>query len=169
MPEVNKQIEYSRLLETLHDFSYCPTMKMDENRYKDGIDLRTRYCDLYNIDPRALFNEFEPCTMLELMVALSMRVENYFMSDPEKGNRTCVWFNEMLYSLGLNEQTNVNYSYDWITFRIDIFNSRKYNKNGYGSLFTIQNPDIDLRDYEIWDQMCFFINEYDSQDYIYAL
>lgn len=165
IPDVNRRVEYSRLLETLNIIEFIPSMDMDCNRLKDGIGLRYRFGIDNKISKATILNylDFTPCSILEMMCALSLRIEETIMTDSNIGDRTPFWFEQMLISLGFIDQHNINFNYDWIMLKIDIFNKRRYNPNGQGGLFTIRDPSIDLRQLEIWYQMNLYIKEIDSQ------
>ena len=79
---------YSKLFELLHSVDFEVVIGMDQNRAEDGIDLRYRFGDEQGyIQPMiASLIDNVPCSVLEMMVALSFQCENT-MSDPEEGNR----------------------------------------------------------------------------------
>ena len=125
---------------------------MDENRLVDGLNLRFRFADenAYYIDGE--------CSILEMMVALSLRCEEHIMADDEIGDRTGRWFWEMIDNLGFESMYDGNFDKvyaDKIIFR---FLNREYEPNGDGSLFTINNRNVDLRKVEIWYQMCWYLD-----------
>jgi hypothetical protein len=91
------------------------------------------------------------------MVALAIRIESD-MSDPDYGDRTVIWFWEMIKSLGLYEMTDENYDQFYTQVTVDTFLKKEYGADGKGSLFTIKNPDIDVRTLDIWYQMSLYIN-----------
>lgn len=157
---------YSYLFETLFLYDYNVTMEMDKNRADDGLYLRTRFSSENNI-PIDYINcdLIGPCSILELMVALSYRIEDTIMYDSDKGFRPYIWFYAMLQSLCLDEVTNINWNPNLVKYRIDIFNNREYDANGKGGLFTIEDHSIDLRYLEIWAQMNLYLNEYNAKLY----
>ena len=75
---------------------------MDGNRAEDGIDLRYRFGheQHYSDAMVASFLDDRPCSVLEMMIALSIRCEEHIMDDPDVGNRTGQWFWSMIASLG---------------------------------------------------------------------
>jgi hypothetical protein len=93
-----------------------------------------------------------------MMIALSIRIEEDIMDDDEYGNRIGQWFWEMIVSLGLGSMTDEHYDEVYITDVIDCFLNRRYEPNGKGGLFTIRDTKDDLRDVEIWYQMCWYLN-----------
>lgn len=166
IPDFKKRIEYSSLLETLDGEEFLPSMDMDYNRLNDGKGLRWRF-GIDNGFGRASVSSYldnKPCSMLEMMCALALRIEETIMLDPEIGDRTWFWFEEMVISLGLIDQTNTNFNHNWVIFKINMFNRRQYNPNGRGGLFTIDDMSVDLRNLEIWYQMNLYIKQVDYRE-----
>lgn len=130
---------------------------MDGNRYYDGVELRYKFGRDNNIPEYVISSDLDnrPCSMLEMMIALARRCEDSIMNDPLYGDRTYIWFSEMIRSLGLDNFNNVNADYI-----LDQLANRNYAKNGMGGLFTINDPSKDMRNVDIWYQMLYFINEY---------
>ena len=143
---------YNKLLRYLNNKKFTYMLPMDENRLVDGLNLRFRFADesACHIDGE--------CSILEMMVALSLRCEEHIMADDEIGDRTGRWFWEMIDNLGLESMYDDNFDKvyaDKIIFR---FLNREYEPNGDGSLFTINNRNVDLRKVEIWYQMCWYLD-----------
>lgn len=153
---------YEDLLRILHHKCFIPILDMDVNRQCDGIDIRYRFSDeqclMWNLIEKKL-DIFETCSILELMVSLSIRCEESIMCDPEYGDRTGEWFWSMLVSLGLDTMNNENLSEPYVEHVIDRFNNREYEYNGKGGLFTVKHPPKDMRDTEIWYQMNWYLDE----------
>ena len=81
------------------------------------------------------------------------------MADPDIGNRTGQWFWNMIVNLGLGNMNDSNFSEDFVEKRIEVFLDRNYGKHGEGGLFTVRNSRYDLRNVEIWYQMCWYLDE----------
>lgn len=146
---------YTELLSYLHEREYQYTLPMDGNRYDDGIDLRYRFgreCG-YNVVEISEELDRRPCSVLEMMIALSLRCEEHIMSDNSRGNRTGTWFWEMIESLGLLGCKNGRCNRTKVMSVIVKFLDHDYKKNGKGGLFTTKDPDFDMRTIEIWYQM----------------
>ena len=128
-------------------------LPLDENRLLDGLDLRFRFADenSYYIDG--------DCSVLEMMVALSLRCEEHIMSDDEIGNRTGRWFWEMIDNLGLESMYDDNFDKVYADKIIYRFLNREYEPNGDGGLFTVRNRNVDLRKVEIWYQLMWYLDE----------
>lgn len=129
---------------------------MDENRALDGMNLRTRFIDIY---PNSELDFERECSILEMMIALSMRCEDYIMQDERYGNRTGEWFWNMILSLGLTGMTDTNFNKGFVEEVLFRFITRDYGANGAGGLFTILNPHIDMRRIEIWHQLNWYLEE----------
>jgi len=131
-------------------------MPMDRNRALDGIDLRERYGCSNDILQ-------EPCSVLEMLIALAIRIEDQFMTNYDEGNRTSQWFWIMLTNLGLNGMDDDHFDEYEADRIIDRFLNREYEADGSeGGIFVLEKPFRDLRDVELWIQANWFIGEYDG-------
>ena len=105
-----------------------------------------------NCDPNA------DTSILEMMLALAIRCEETIMTDDRYGDRTGEWFWNMIVSLGLGTMNDSRYDRKYINIIIEKFNNRDYKPNGEGGLFTIKNIKKDMRNIEIWYQMCWYLD-----------
>lgn len=151
---------FHSLLEYLYSVDFYYVISRDGNRAADGIDLRYRFAYENEIDysTAAAYLDDRPCSMLEMLVALSLRCEEQFMSDSEVGNRTGVWFFTMLGNLGLDYMDNGHFDEVKADAIVEIFLERKYSPNGRGGLFYLPTGRDDLRNVEIWYQMCWYLD-----------
>ena len=143
----NGDITYRKLLAQLHAVPFRYVIPKDRNRASDGLDLRNR----------AGLNVSGPCSVLEMMIALSIRCEEDYMDDPVMGNRTAQWFWNMITNLGLGDMYDNRYDERTVAKIIDIFLDRRYSSDGTGSLFKIRGCQYDMREVEIWHQMCWYL------------
>lgn len=152
------QMTLSHLFQTPFRYSYIP---MDGNRLEDGLRLRDRFGEEngYSQHQLTLLNGYE-CSVLEVMIALALRMEEETMASSEFGDRTNQWFWYMIISLGLSGMTDDNYNVDEVDFIVNRFLDREYEPNGAGSLFYVPNTKKDFRRIEIWYQMCEYLNQY---------
>lgn len=153
-------ISYRRLLMYLNNVTFYPVLDMDENRVQDGEDLRYRFgYENRHIDPGiGTLLDCRPCSVLEMMVALALRIEESIMADPQMGNRIPHWFFEMLRSLGLDDMTDEMFDRRRVTNIIRNFLERKYAADGKGGLFTIPDSVRDMRNAEIWYQANWYLD-----------
>lgn len=147
--------EYTKLLFNLYNRDFVWRIELDANRAADGIDLRRHYelstgCDISILDDK-------PCSMLEMMIALSMKMENV-MTNLDYGDRTGQWFWQMVHSLGLSSLTDNHFDKRYFHEIIDRFIEHDYKKNGKGGLFTLSKNWGDMRREEIHTQMCWYLD-----------
>lgn len=155
------QISYRKLLIHLHEVEFIYVHPRDYNRADDGTKLRRRY--VLSIIPEGFYEQAideltGPCSVLEMMLALAIRCEEDYMGDPGIGDRTRQWFWSMIRSLGLGSMMDHAYDSAYINEVLDRFMKREYEANGRGGLFTIKNCKYDLRDFEIWFQMGWYLD-----------
>ena len=153
-----KVVSYRKLLMFLHSVEFVYSMEMDENRAADGMDLRYRFAHSYLRDDAAEYCLSGPCSVLEMMLALSIRCEETIMDDPTIGDRTAQWFWGMITSLGLGGMYDKNFDIHYVEDIIERFLDRDYEPNGAGGLFTIRRYPYDMREIEIWHQLCEYLN-----------
>lgn len=151
----SKSVSYRELLSYLHDRPFTWSIGMDGNRASDGIDLRYRFGRERGIGDPIIADALDdrPCSVLEMMVALSIRCEEHIMEDSDLGDRTGQWFWNMIISLGLGAMPDSRFDEVRADEVIDRFLARDYERNGKGGLFTVEHPKRDLRNVEIWYQM----------------
>lgn len=166
IPEpIRRDDSYLKLIHALHQckIDHC-YQQLDKNRLSDGIDLRNRFIDYINNDEyghlkvRPLF-EGEPCSVLEMLAAMAIRCEEQLMSVPELGNRSSKWFWEMLVNLGLDDMNDYNFNIDYIMSVVNKFLRRDYAPDGKGGLFYIPNCPSDMRNEELWVQLCWYMGQ----------
>lgn len=154
-------LSYRKLLKFLNQIPFDYTIPMDRNRAIDGIDFRYKFgyeCN-YNREDIEEYLDGPPCSVLEMMVALSYRVEESIMVDPEYGDRTGQWFWNMIVSLGLGGMDDIHFDRSYCIKRISIFLERDYDYNGAGGLFTLEHPFQDMRMVDIWTQFSWYLDE----------
>lgn len=157
----SNRTSYHDLFAYLFNTNFTFILPMDGNRAEDGIDLRYRF-GRDNGYPDAMIASYlddRPCSILEMMIALAIRCENQIMENDEYGDRVGQWFWEMIVNLGLGHMIDSNFDEGYADAVVDIFLNRKYNKNGKGGLFEIHDQSKDMRQVDIWYQMCFYLNE----------
>lgn len=157
----SKRQSYRKLLYFLHDTEFTYLISMDYNRAEDGRDLRYRFGYEHNISNAIITTYFgdQPCSILEMMIALSIRCEEHIMEDPDIGNRTGQWFWNMIVNLGLGSMNDTKFDKAYTDAVVHKFLNREYGRDGKGGLFTVHNSRYDLRSVEIWYQMMWYLDE----------
>lgn len=156
-----KHERYGKLLSFLDGIEFTYILDMDGNRYEDGIYLRYRFGHTKDISQAEIAAELDnrPCSVLEMMVALAVRCEEEIMSNSNYGDRTYIWFMEMISSLGLEDMTDDNFDEEYVETIVHNLLKRDYAKDGRGGLFTIPYCEHDLREVEIWYQAMWYLSE----------
>lgn len=154
----SKQISYRKLLMYLHDTEFRYLLFKDGARAEDGISLRYRFaCDRLDIHDADLYIE-GPCSVLEMMIALALRCEENIMDDPLIGNRTAQWFWGMIVNLGLGAMSDSRFDLRKVERAVTRLLERDYDQDGSGGLFTVRDCTADLRNVEIWIQLCWYLD-----------
>jgi hypothetical protein len=145
----------SYLFETPFRWSYkIPT---DANRAKDGQLLRDRYAN--DTGDYILYEDKrERCNVLEMMVALSIRIEEDITGEPGDDHPER-WFWEMIENLGLNKFSDRSFDERRVNDILNKWMLRSFRDNGEGGLFPLKHPLKDQRLVPIWDQMNLYLNE----------
>ena len=155
----SKSVSYRTLLMYLHSTEFIYSIPKDRNRAVDGIGLRRRFALSENCEEKADYLT-GPCSVLEMMIALSIRCEEGFMDDPTVGDRTGQWFWGMIVNLGLGPMTDNRFDKHLVHDILTRFLKREYEADGRGGLFTVNHSKYDMRDVEIWTQKNYYLDEY---------
>lgn len=155
------RLSWRKLFRLLHETEFIYIMDIDANRADDGTDLRYRFAYEFGLNGADVtrYLDNRPCSMLEMMVALALRLEEQIMDNPDDGNRTGKWFFEMVQSLGLMGMDDRRFDEEAACDILYRFMRREYNECGQGGLFTLRHPRYDMRKMEIWYQMMGYLEE----------
>jgi len=166
-----QKLVYRKLCQEIHAKKFRWFIPNDDNRCEDGLNLRDEFLqEGFIIASEAAIDKFlkRDCTVLEVLVALSQRIE-FLMDDLNpKQNHTSKWFSEMLINLRLNDftdtHTEIDEFYPTDVVKIDqiLENliSRTYDYYGNGSLFPMKRrPPKDMSKVEIWYQLMLYLDE----------
>ena len=151
--------DYTNLLYFLYNTDFYWIVKKDENRAEDGVHLRNVFQDQFGYSVKRLD---DPCTVLEMMVSLSVRCSEDILWDGEN-NWTPFIFWSMIDNLGLIDSVDSNWNSYLAEAKIGAFLERKYENDGSGGLFKLdpnqsQIPN-NFKKMEIWYQMQNWISE----------
>ena len=152
----SKRVSYRKLLMRLHDIEFTWFIPKDDNRADDGIQLRRRFALVRNDISLQRYLQ-GPCSVLEMMVALAVRCEEYIMDDAQMGNRTGQWFWGMIHNLGLSPMTDSKFDKNFVDDAIARLLNREYEPDGKGGLFTVKHCNHDMRTVEIWWQLSWYL------------
>lgn len=158
----SKKGSYNKLLNYLYDTEFVYIMPMDGNRYEDGINMRYRFGRDNDIEDMIIASclDDRPCSILEMMVALAVRIEEHIMINPENGMMPGRWFWKMIENLGLINMTDRRFDGEYVNSVVWRFLNREYGPNGEGSLVHIPDRQYDIKSMEIWYQMMRYLSIY---------
>ena len=145
--------QYGFLLDAMFQKTFYAVVNKDWNRSVDGELLREKFASEKNMKEPDLGD----CRVLEMLVALSIRIENEVMYDHAYGDRTSEWFWMMVRNLGLLQFDNSHFSEKKVDEILTKFLDREYEPDGAGGLFPMKDSEKDQREIEIWWQMQAFI------------
>ena len=158
-----EQNAYSLVFTTLYSTDFISYDEFDDNLKENAADMRD---DFYNFSKTAnklidIYGEIDfETSILEVMVYLATRIEDTIMSNPDYGDRTRLWFWYMMESLDIIQYDNDRFDEPDIVQKLDNFVERRYEKNGYGGLFTLEDTKIDARKTNIWQQAMSFVTNF---------
>lgn len=152
---------YDNLLELLHSIPFTPNEEeLDYNRYRDGIRLRDRFKNETNGKIKIIKG---PCTFLEMLIALAIRLDSDIMYETKFGDRSVDWFWMFVDNLGFTKYTDSTWDRDIeveVLLKVHKILAKDYAPDGSDGLFTVKDrPDVDLRECDIWRQMIWWVDE----------
>jgi len=117
----DKAANYSKLLEAFYyfDFLWLPNIPLDENRAKDGLQLRTMYKAFLPEEEHVAFDSIfvgRQCSILEMFVAFADRL-TYIVSSFDCPS----YFWLFVENLGLNSYDNLHYDQGAVFTILDAF------------------------------------------------
>lgn len=151
-----RRASYDKLLDVLFETDFEVNHPYDENRKIDGEELRWIY--VHGGGYSDIYKWRQPCSVLEMMIALSFKMYN-MTTGPDETYSPGYWFWDMIKNLGLDKQSNSKFSQKKVIDTINIFMDRRYLRDGRGGNIFIMDDIDDLRDKEIWWQMCHYLDE----------
>ena len=151
--------QYLIFLRWLHSHIFTYFVPNDDNRAGDGIYLREEFQNHTNFANLSALNG--PCSMLEMLIGLSIRMD--FQTSTSRAVLTEKWFWFFIRNLNLK----VFYSRDRELEKKKQINEiilkklleRTYLPTGKGGLFPLNKAIRDQRKVEIWYQMADYIIE----------
>lgn len=144
---------YGILMKCLHTtpFTYdSERFYLDRDRVSDGQNLR-REAGVSDI-----FGPAVNCSMLELMVALSIRLDNEYIGDMFEEHPEIIFW-EMICNLGLDDLADYRWDSRIYNAIIQRFLDRKITDKGVGSLFRLKKSRQKFAQLTIWEQSMAYI------------
>lgn len=159
-------LSYWMLARELYSIPYKAMIGSDHDREYDGRNLRYIFShECCPGRPEQILLLLEgPCSVLEMLVAFSMRIDDWLNGGDEHERRR--WFFQMLYNLkidwyddGACSSMDGRAFADDVESRLDIWMTRRHRWNGEGGLFPLRTADRDQRQVDIWYQLQAYLKE----------
>ena len=150
--QVSSHNRYYQSLRVLFHMEFLDLVDNDVNRIDDGLLVRERYLNERRIDENELIG---PCSMLEMLIGLLERIQ-WEMTDEVNDNSLERWFSEVMKNIGLDQYEDDRGK---IFQTVKDVRDRKYDRNGKGGFFPLNNPIRDQRGVELWYQMNSYLIE----------
>lgn len=153
----NPARSYWNLAKQLYVKEFVWLIANDDNRVADGKDLRTEFVSEQGSD--GVTQEWLDlgCSFLEMLIALSRRLE--FEVDTKPAGD---WFGELLNNMGVGHYSDDEYTDEMAQAVDEIMDTviyRTYTHTGHGGLFPLNRTSQDQRKVELWYQMSAYLAE----------
>lgn len=156
----------SKLLQYLHSVNYFYVNSVDSSREEDGLGLRHYFAHERGI-PILMCDEFmegKSCSVLEMLVALSVRAAERVFNDPKDPEPlTGKFFWNMIQTIGVNSMIQ-NFDAKEADEKIMRLLQRDYEHDGKGGLFCIPNCSFDMRTVSVWFQLSWYLDYLENHD-----
>ena len=159
---------YIKLCSLLNKIPFKPIIELDKNREYDVQSLlRETYTqsqsEWYRLENDEIISFPKmPVSFLELIISLAMRIDLDFMREINGIDNTRIYFWILVRNLGILEYDDEHWGEDAIISivnRLNIVQDRKYDFDGKGGLFPLENAEVDQRNVQIWNQLCQFVSQ----------
>jgi hypothetical protein len=152
-------LSYAILCYTLHQTKFDDSCPNDDNRARDGLELRDEFISSLKeieVEDYTELQSLGGCSIFEMLIALARRCD-YIV---EYGQ--AAWFKIFLENLDLwkyNDADITPRSSVKVSEIINKFNHRQYTRNGRGGVFPLRRAKKDQRALELWYQMSAYMTE----------
>lgn len=148
---VGNRQDYRHLVKQLDSMEYVYIFTMDANRAAGGMNLRTKFAYEASMDDDDV--RTGPCTVLEMLIGVSMHMVDTLSCDIE------TWFWTLMDNLSLTRFDDDDYDSRGVEYIVNTWLHHKYCKDGTGSIFPLKNYPGDCRNMDVWTAMNAWILE----------
>lgn len=144
---------YTDLMQLMHAQEFVWQVPNDHNRIQDGLDLRLEFLENHRNAPEKDY--FGPCSMLEVLIGISRRLEF------QTGGSAEGWAWQLIVNLDFQNMADPlsQRKAGQVADKLEALIWRNYNPDGTGGFFPLAWPETDQRKVEIWYQMAAYVNE----------
>lgn len=156
------QSDYDALMTALHETEFIYVIDRDENRMRDGLRLRYYFFQDIGMSTDADFvsdvSDPIPCSVLEVLVALAIKIDDNYTGDPADPHPEIVFW-DMIKNLGLHKFINSTFNAVEFDKIMDFWLMREFGNDGNGSIFPVKSVTFLSKSEEIWRQATAYISE----------
>ena len=152
--------DYIPLLHQLYAIEFKVKLPKDNDRVAKAMLMRRQFEEISGYD----LNNMYGCSVLEVLVGLSVIIAEDILGDEEAPELKLVLFMDFLNNLGLMGCVGDRYDRGDACIRVEIWMNRDFEPDGLGSPFPLNNPPGDMRDAEIWKQAMWYLAEHYDGD-----
>lgn len=158
-----KSQKYGALLDFLFEYEYVWYDELDENWAGHCVALRERFYDESIAGRRyaRIYGDMKmTCNVLEMLVALSIQIEEKVMTNDYYGDRTCRWFWTMLGNLELLINDDKHYDEIDVIRKVQDFLEKEYFKDGTCGPFRLENTaKFVVKNASFWKQAMIYMSQ----------
>ena len=179
--EIDARQDYYNLCTLLFDTEYTVLNPMDNNRANDASTLRERWLDNIRVKDERLKQEYAndvvvtPISVLEVLIALCVKVEDQILANPDVDYIAAKLFWELMDNLvkygtfgtAYKKASDILTDEKWCTFTEDAMKAsikkvvtRTYHEDGRGGLFPIDKCKTNQRKMHLWANCMYYISTY---------
>jgi len=138
----------------IFEIPYQYYIDRDESRVEDALELRRDYLYSKKQIDDVTYNYIsnEPINVLEVLIALSKRIDNQILGDVDGGTQI---FDTMISNLEISNSC----SDDYIRYKIDNWMHMNYDEYGHGSIFIVSDPRTPMNKTDMWYQAMYYLSE----------
>ena len=158
--DIDNHKEYSRLIRYLRSKDFYYSVANDGNRAEDGKHLRKEYLNSGKFLSTDIWED-EPCSILEMMIALSRRISCDIM--PDFGYDISYWFWQMIANLGLDSYKNDDFRASEVDEIVKNWLDRSYQKILKTGKNLVKSGNFSkkfVESTEIWYQVMAWLDEF---------
>lgn len=158
-------VPYIHLFQYMYDTPFTYTIENDQARFNDAMDFRNRFIAKYKYTGEDALNVGNPTgyvgvpSVLEVLIALCVRIENSIMKNDDLGDRTPEFFWNIMSNLGIAHLNDSLFDSSVVEAAMERLVNRTYEPDGVNGPFYLREPREDLRRVDLWYQCMWYLSE----------
>lgn len=160
-----KTVPYIHLLQYMYDTPFKYNIWKDESRADDAMAMRNKFIEKHKFTEAEASLVGNPTgyintpSVLEVLIAMCVRVETRIMRNEKYGDRTPEFFWSIMQSLGIAHMNDELFDSAVVEAAMDRLINRTYEPDGVNGPFYLEKPREDLRKVDLWYQCMWYLAE----------